>query len=53
MSGTVGMVEQEYLEEREIIVEFQLPEEPLSVRLPGDDDGIELVTDRELVADEA
>ncbi len=51
MSGTVGTVEQEYLEEREIMVEFQLPEGELSVRLPGDDDDIELVTDEELATD--
>lgn len=52
VSETVGVVEQEYLEEREIMVEFQLPEGSVSVRLPGDDDDIELVTDRELVSDQ-
>ena len=51
MSGAVGVVEQEYLEEREIVVEFQLPEGPLLVKLSGDDDDIELVTDRELATD--
>ena len=52
MSGAVGVVEQEYLEEREVMVEFQLPEGLLSVKLSGDDD-VELVTGKELATDGA